>query len=121
MIHLSISVLRTALTTVVLVSCFLFLISFCPLFTYLEHYPSLLNGGLGNLFLSEGKASMVFRVEVKERIGEERSFTQASHSCTFFTFGLLEDGGVQKPFPNPFSTPSQPYLRADTIDLKYPL
>lgn len=43
----------------------------------LEHYHDLRNGGLGNLFLSEGLPGDVLRVEVKSRTGDVGSFAQA--------------------------------------------
>eukprot|EP00939_MAST-03C_sp_MAST-3C-sp1_P000206 g206.t1 len=57
----------------------------------LEHYNDLRNGGLGNLFLSEGKPGVVLRVEVKRRVGEIGSFTQALREA--LRMHLKDDGG----------------------------
>jgi len=57
----------------------------------LEHYHSLRNGGLGNLFLSEGRPGTVLRVEVKRRTGEIGSFAQALREA--LRAQLLRDGG----------------------------
>lgn len=43
----------------------------------LENYPSLLHGGLGNLYACDGAAGDVLAVKVCVRIGEEPSFSQA--------------------------------------------
>ena len=42
----------------------------------LEDYPSLLHGGLGNLYASDGAPGDVLAVTARERIGDEASFSQ---------------------------------------------
>ena len=42
-----------------------------------EDYDSLLHGGLGNLYVSDGLPGDVIQIEVRKRIGKEASFPQA--------------------------------------------
>ena len=43
----------------------------------LEDYPTLQHGGLGNLYACEGLPDDVLKIEVRTRVGEEASFSQA--------------------------------------------
>ena len=46
-----------------------------------EDYPSMLHGGLGNLYVSDSVPGDVIRVEVRVRTGEEASLSQAIRSA----------------------------------------
>lgn len=56
-----------------------------------EDYPSLLHGGIANVFFSEGKPGNVLQIELKQRIGAEKSLTQALRKSLIAHLDIREE------------------------------